>query len=60
MALKATGPDLLHKSDVGAVRLGLTAAGAERAAVEMRTSLKAAGMSHEGFLVQRMAPRAPS
>ena len=59
VALKATGPDLLHKSDVGAVRLGLTAAGAERAAGEMQTSLKAAGMAHEGFLVQRMAAAGP-
>ncbi|MET0512297.1 MAG: acetate--CoA ligase family protein [Thermoleophilaceae bacterium] len=55
VALKATGPDLLHKSDVGGVRLALTAAGAERAAGEKQTSLKAAGMAHEGFLVQRMA-----
>jgi acyl-CoA synthetase (NDP forming) len=56
VAVKAVGPGLLHKSDVGAVRLGLTAAGAERAAVEMRSSLTAAGVAPEGFLVQRMAP----
>ena len=56
VAVKATGPDLLHKSDLGAVRLGLTAAGAERAAREMRSSLDAAGVTLEGFLVQPMAP----
>ena len=39
VAVKGTGPGLLHKSDLGAVRLGLTAAGAERAAREMRASL---------------------
>ena len=53
MAVKATGPGLLHKSDLGAVRLDLTAAGAERAAREMRSSLTAAGVTPEGFLVQR-------
>jgi acyl-CoA synthetase (NDP forming) len=30
VAVKATGTALLHKSDLGAVRLGLTAAGARR------------------------------
>jgi acyl-CoA synthetase (NDP forming) len=55
VAVKATGPGLLHKSDLGAVRLGLTAAGAERAARDMRMTLRAAGVSPDGFLVQRMA-----
>ena len=59
VALKAIGPDLLHKSDLGAVRLDLTAAGAERAALEMGSSLTAAGLTPEGFLVQRMAPDGP-
>ena len=59
VALKAIGPGLLHKSDVGAVRLDLTAAGAERAALEMGSSLTAAGLTPEGFLVQRMAPAGP-
>ena len=59
VALKAIGPDLLHKSDMGAVRLDLTAAGAERAALEMGSSLTAAGLTPEGFLVQRMAPNGP-
>ena len=56
VALKAIGPGLLHKSDLGAVRLGLTAASAERAALEMLSSLTAAGVAPEGFMVQRMAP----
>jgi acetyl coenzyme A synthetase (ADP forming)-like protein len=55
VALKAIGPGLLHKSDLGAVHLDLTAAGAERAALEMRSSLATAGLAAEGFLVQRMA-----
>ena len=59
VALKAIGPGLLHKSDMGAVRLDLTAAGAERAALEMGSSLTAAGLTPEGFLVQRMAPAGP-
>ena len=59
VAVKATGPALLHKSDLGAVRLGLTAAGAERAAREMRSSLNAAGVALGGFLVQRMASAGP-
>ena len=59
VALKAIGPGLLHKSDMGAVRLDLTAAGAERAALEMGSSLTAAGLAPEGFLVQRMAPAGP-
>ena len=59
VALKAIGPGLLHKSDMGAVCLDLTAAGAERAALEMGSSLTAAGLTPEGFLVQRMAPAGP-
>jgi acyl-CoA synthetase (NDP forming) len=59
VAVKAIGPGLLHKSDLGAVRLGLTAAGAERAALEMRSSLATAGVAADGFLVQRMAPAGP-
>jgi acetyl coenzyme A synthetase (ADP forming)-like protein len=59
VAVKAIGPGLLHKSDLGAVRLGLTAAGAERAAREMHSSLTAVGVAPEGFLVQQMAPAGP-
>lgn len=52
VALKAIVPGLVHKRDVGAVRLGLTGASAvTRAARELRQALGA-----ERFLVQAMAP----
>ena len=51
VAVKAIVPDLVHKTEAGAVRLGLRPAGAERAARELREALP--GL--EGFLVQRMA-----
>ena len=54
-ALKAIAPGLVHKSDVGAVRLGLEDAGAVAAAAgEMRDRLAAAGLRLEGFVVQPM------
>lgn len=57
VAVKAVGPGLLHKSDVGALRLNLTGAGPVReAAAEMAERLAAAGQRVEGFLVQAMAP----
>ena len=57
VALKAIAPGLVHKSDAGAVRLGLDGPTAvTRAAREMCTQLEAAGASVEGFHVQRMAP----
>jgi acetyl coenzyme A synthetase (ADP forming)-like protein len=56
-ALKAIAPGLVHKSDAGAVRLGLHGPTAvARAAREMCAQLEAAGASVEGFHVQRMAP----
>jgi acyl-CoA synthetase (NDP forming)/GNAT superfamily N-acetyltransferase len=55
VALKAIVPGLLHKSDVGAVLLGLSgAAQVERAAREMNAALIATGTPGEGFLVQEM------
>jgi len=57
VALKAIVPGLVHKRDVGAVRLGLQGATAvARAARELRTALQAAGAAVEGFVVQAMAP----
>jgi acetyl coenzyme A synthetase (ADP forming)-like protein len=54
IALKAVAPGLVHKSDAGAVRLGLTGATAvARAAREMAAQLEA---PVEAFHVQRMAP----
>ena len=56
VALKAIAPGLLHKSDVGAVRLNLSGAAAvQRAAGELATSLKAVGHEVTGYQVQRMA-----
>jgi acyl-CoA synthetase (NDP forming) len=52
VALKATGSGIVHKSEAGAVALGLASAAALAAAIaEMRRRLP--GLS--GFLVQRMA-----
>ena len=55
VALKATGRELVHKTEAGAVKLGLSG---ERdiadAAAAMDVALADAGQRHEGFLVQRM------
>ena len=55
VALKAHGPGILHKSELGAVRAGLR--GAEEvaaAAREMDAALAKAGHERASFLVQRM------
>ncbi|HYM58775.1 MAG TPA: acetate--CoA ligase family protein, partial [Solirubrobacteraceae bacterium] len=60
VALKAVAPGLVHKSDAGAVRLGLAGPTAvRRAAGEMARQLAAAGTTIEGFHVQLMAPEGP-
>ena len=60
VALKAVAPGLFHKSDAGAVRLGLAGSTAvSRAAGEMARQLEAAGTTLEGFRVQRMALAGP-
>ena len=57
VAVKAGGPELPHRSDVGAVALGVTgAAAAERAAVETAEAVRRAGAEPSGTIVQRMAP----
>jgi acetyl coenzyme A synthetase (ADP forming)-like protein len=55
VALKAVGPDLLHKSELGAVRTGLQG-GAEVSweAVQMDEALESAGVTREAFVVQSM------
>ena len=56
VALKAIAPGLIHKSDVGAIKLHLR--GAEQvaqAARELTASLTSKGNTPTGFLVQRMA-----
>lgn len=55
VALKAIAPGLVHKTEAGAVRLGLRGASAvERAAADMAQRLQAAGAVVEAFQVQAM------
>ncbi|MEU4831827.1 acetate--CoA ligase family protein [Streptosporangium sp. NPDC023615] len=56
LVLKAHGPGLTHKSDAGAVRLGLAGpAEAARAATAMSAVLAGRGLCPEGFLVEEQA-----
>src|SRR6266540_1330736 len=55
VALKAVVPGLLHKTEAGAVRLGLRGRSAvTRAAASLTRALEAAGQRPEGFLLQPM------
>jgi acetyl coenzyme A synthetase (ADP forming)-like protein len=55
LALKGVAPGLVHKTEAGAVRLGLAGADQVRAAAaEMAAAVAAAGHQVERFLVQRM------
>ena len=59
IALKIESPDILHKSDVGGVLLGLTNADEVRKAVSdmfARIAEKRPGVRIEGILLQQMAP----
>ena len=47
---------VLHKSDVGGVRLGLDHATVGRAAAEMEAALRSAGVGTAGFLVEEQQP----
>ncbi|HEY5244550.1 MAG TPA: acetate--CoA ligase family protein, partial [Acidimicrobiales bacterium] len=53
LVLKAWGAGIVHKSDVGAVRLGLSTQDVEPAAREMATALRSAGSPEPRFLVER-------
>jgi acyl-CoA synthetase (NDP forming) len=56
VALKAVAPGLVHKTEIGAVRLGLEGSAAvETAAQEMERAAFEAGYDVEAFVVQRMA-----
>jgi acyl-CoA synthetase (NDP forming) len=57
LVLKVVSPDILHKSDAGAVRVGLASAAEIEAAVRammMRPAIASARI--DGFLVEEMAP----
>jgi len=54
VALKAIGPGLLHKTEAGAVEVGLAAEEVKRAAEEMLDRVKQKGFAVTGFLVQEM------
>ena len=54
VALKAIASGLLHKTEAGAVAVGLTAEEVERAAEEMRDRVQRKGFAVSGFLVQEM------
>jgi acetyl coenzyme A synthetase (ADP forming)-like protein len=57
VAVKVIAPGLLHKSDAGAVRLGVSGPGATtRAARAAAAAVRAAGYEPAGFLVQAMIP----
>jgi acyl-CoA synthetase (NDP forming) len=57
VALKAVARDLIHKSDVGGVRLGLAnSSEVRRAAESIVSSVRSAGLEPQGFVVQPMAP----
>ncbi|MDX1575876.1 MAG: acetate--CoA ligase family protein, partial [Kiloniellales bacterium] len=59
VVLKAVGPDLAHKTEAGAVALGLGSEAAVAAAVAEITARLAAGSGGgDGFLVERMVPDA--
>jgi acyl-CoA synthetase (NDP forming) len=54
VALKAIAPGLLHKTEAGAVEVGLAAEEVRRAAEEMRDRVQQKGYAVNGFLVQEM------
>jgi acetate---CoA ligase (ADP-forming) len=57
VAVKAIADGVVHKTERGAVRLGLASpAAARRAAAEMGRALRADGLQARGFLVQPMLP----
>jgi acetyl coenzyme A synthetase (ADP forming)-like protein len=56
VAIKAFGPDIVHKTEVGAMALGLAGPTDTEAAREMADRVAAAGLTLEGFLVQEMVP----
>jgi acyl-CoA synthetase (NDP forming) len=56
LVLKAWGGGLVHKTDIGAVRLGLTVADLAAAVDGMLARLDAVGVTPDGFLVEEQQP----
>lgn len=57
VALKAIGPSIVHKTEVGAVQLNLSGSAAvTEAAKRMKDAVEEHGMELEGFAVQPMVP----
>jgi acyl-CoA synthetase (NDP forming) len=57
VALKAVAPGLVHRTDAGAVQIGLRSAAAiAREGAAMRARLARSGIRVTGFVVQAMAP----
>jgi acyl-CoA synthetase (NDP forming) len=55
LVLKAFGPGIVHKTDVGAVQLGLDHADLGAAGDDMRRRLRGDGITPAGFLVEEQA-----
>ena len=56
VALKAIAPGLIHKTEAGAVRLGLKPGVVRKEAEALAARLRAAGTEPTGFLLQEMVP----
>jgi len=56
LVVKAISPTLVHKSDAGGVRVGVTRAELNDVAAEMRQNLATFGHELEGLLVEDMVP----
>ncbi len=57
LAAKVVSPDIVHKSDVGGVKVGIGSAGELEAALrEIESAAGAHGADVEGYLVEEMAP----
>lgn len=59
LVVKAFGPGLVHKSDVGAVCLDVERSGLETCIKQMAGRLADAGLSASGFLVEEQVPAGP-
>jgi acyl-CoA synthetase (NDP forming) len=56
VALKAVGPHLVHKTELGAVALGVPPPEVAERARTMTEAIRAHGIEPSGFVVQRMVP----